>query len=346
MYRGGMNYMRHSVSDTAEYGDYIAGDRIVTEETKKAMQKLLDEVKDGTFAKNWIAENKNGRPGSRSAARRRAISRSRASARDARMMPFLDAKEVLPGLRGAQAGGHARRRARRKCLSQERPDDRAGEGYGEARLERRGGRAEGAGEEAARRDLVNGKLVPWESATVHVSTHALHYGSSVFEGMRCYDTPKGPCLFRAKEHMRRFIDSGPRVPDADARARRADRGVQSHGARERVQGCVPASVGVPRRGSARRERVEDRDRHDHHGDAVGYLPRRGALENGVDVGISSWNRPGPNTIRRGLRRVGTTCRAAHRDGGGAARYHEGIALDVDGTVSEGRARTSSSFVTG
>src|SRR3954467_8614660 len=62
MYRGGMNYMRHSVSDTAEYGDYIAGDRIVTEETKKAMQKLLDEVKDGTFAKNWIAENRNGRP--------------------------------------------------------------------------------------------------------------------------------------------------------------------------------------------------------------------------------------------------------------------------------------------
>src|SRR5215212_4958689 len=62
MYRGGMNYMRHSVSDTAEYGDYIAGERIITEETKKAMQKLLDEVKDGSFAKNWIAEDKNGRP--------------------------------------------------------------------------------------------------------------------------------------------------------------------------------------------------------------------------------------------------------------------------------------------
>src|SRR5215203_2140122 len=55
---------------------------------------------------------------------------------------------------------------------------------------------------------MNGKLVPWASATVHVSTHALHYGSSVFEGMRCYNTPKGPCLFRATDHMRRFIDSG------------------------------------------------------------------------------------------------------------------------------------------
>jgi ketol-acid reductoisomerase len=108
MYRGGMNYMRHSVSDTAEYGDYIAGDRIVTDETRKAMQKLLDEVKDGTFAKNWIAENKNGRPW---------FSKRRAAESDLqietvgremrRMMPFLDAKEVLPGLRGAQAGGAA-----------------------------------------------------------------------------------------------------------------------------------------------------------------------------------------------------------------------------------------------
>ena len=62
MYRGGLNYMRYSVSDTAEYGDYIAGARIVTDETRKAMKKLLTEIQDGTFAKNWIAENKNGRP--------------------------------------------------------------------------------------------------------------------------------------------------------------------------------------------------------------------------------------------------------------------------------------------
>jgi ketol-acid reductoisomerase len=62
MYRGGLNYMRYSVSDTAEYGDYIAGPRIVTDETRKAMRKLLTEIQDGTFAKNWIAENKNGRP--------------------------------------------------------------------------------------------------------------------------------------------------------------------------------------------------------------------------------------------------------------------------------------------
>src|SRR5690606_13318615 len=62
MYRGGLNYMRYSISDTAEWGDYVAGPRIVTDETKKAMKKLLDEIQDGTFARNWIAEHEAGRP--------------------------------------------------------------------------------------------------------------------------------------------------------------------------------------------------------------------------------------------------------------------------------------------
>jgi ketol-acid reductoisomerase len=61
-YQGGLNYMRYSVSDTAEYGDYVSGPRIITDETKKTMEKVLKEIQDGTFAKNWIAENENGRP--------------------------------------------------------------------------------------------------------------------------------------------------------------------------------------------------------------------------------------------------------------------------------------------
>jgi ketol-acid reductoisomerase len=98
MYRGGLNYMRHSVSDTAEFGDYVAGDRIVTADTKREMQKLLDEVKDGSFARRWIEENRTGRPTFN--ARRTAESSHQIESVGRamrRMMPFLDAKEVLPG---------------------------------------------------------------------------------------------------------------------------------------------------------------------------------------------------------------------------------------------------------
>ncbi len=62
MYRGGLNYMRYSISDTAEYGDYTAGPRIVSEETRREMKKILSEIQEGHFAEKWIAENTAGRP--------------------------------------------------------------------------------------------------------------------------------------------------------------------------------------------------------------------------------------------------------------------------------------------
>lgn len=58
--QGGYSYMRYSISDTAEYGDYITGKKVITDETRKAMKKVLEEIQDGTFASNWIAENKAG----------------------------------------------------------------------------------------------------------------------------------------------------------------------------------------------------------------------------------------------------------------------------------------------
>lgn len=61
IYKGGFSYMRYSISDTAEFGDYETGKRIITEETKKEMKKVLSEIQDGTFASKWIAENNNGR---------------------------------------------------------------------------------------------------------------------------------------------------------------------------------------------------------------------------------------------------------------------------------------------
>jgi ketol-acid reductoisomerase len=91
MYRGGLQYMRYSVSDTAEYGDYTAGARIVTAETKATMRQLLKEIQDGTFAKNWIAENENGQPNfrkMREADRNHPVEQVGSPLR--KMMPFLD----------------------------------------------------------------------------------------------------------------------------------------------------------------------------------------------------------------------------------------------------------------
>lgn len=62
IYSGGITHMRNSVSNTAEYGDYIAGKRMITEDTKKEMKKILEEVRNGTFARNWLLENQVGRP--------------------------------------------------------------------------------------------------------------------------------------------------------------------------------------------------------------------------------------------------------------------------------------------
>ena len=61
IYKGGFSMMRYSISDTAEFGDYETGKRLITEETKKEMKKVLEEIQDGTFASKWIAENNNGR---------------------------------------------------------------------------------------------------------------------------------------------------------------------------------------------------------------------------------------------------------------------------------------------
>jgi ketol-acid reductoisomerase len=62
MYRGGMQFMRYSISDTAEYGDYTRGPRIITQETRAEMRRILDQIQNGSFAKEWLAENRAGRP--------------------------------------------------------------------------------------------------------------------------------------------------------------------------------------------------------------------------------------------------------------------------------------------
>ena len=102
MYQGGLNYMRYSVSDTAEYGDYVAGPRVIGAESRAAMKKLLQEVQDGTFAKNWIEENETGRPTFEKRRSDESGHQLEQVGRDLRrMMPFVNPKEVVPGAGGA-----------------------------------------------------------------------------------------------------------------------------------------------------------------------------------------------------------------------------------------------------
>ena len=110
MYRGGLNYMRYSVSDTAEDGDYTAGPRIVTEETKKEMQRILDEIKSGQYAKRWVAENEAGRPEFNATRARRAQPPDRAGRREAARDDAVPGRGRGDGRRrGEEGGGEAGR---------------------------------------------------------------------------------------------------------------------------------------------------------------------------------------------------------------------------------------------
>ncbi|HOA23530.1 MAG TPA: ketol-acid reductoisomerase [Aggregatilineales bacterium] len=98
MYQGGLNYMRYSVSDTAEHGDYTGGPRIITEETQGAMAQMLAEIQDGTYARKWIEENEKGRPWFN--ARRREEQEhliEKVGAELRQMMPFLKPVQIKPG---------------------------------------------------------------------------------------------------------------------------------------------------------------------------------------------------------------------------------------------------------
>ena len=97
MYRGGLNYMRYSVSDTAEHGDYTGGPRIVTDATRAEMRKMLEDIRSGRYAQSWIDENKNGRAwftAVRKAEQQQPLEKVGAELRA--MMPFLDPVTTTP----------------------------------------------------------------------------------------------------------------------------------------------------------------------------------------------------------------------------------------------------------
>ncbi len=184
----------------------------------------------------------------------------------------------------------------------------------------------------------NGKFMPWKNATVHVMSHALHYGSSVFEGIRAYKTPKGTIIFRLEEHIERLFNSAKiyqmTIP---------------YTKEEVIQACKDA---------VKNNGLEDAYLRPlaFYGDiGMGLRPPLGAeadlmiaaffwgaylgdeaRENGVDVGVSSWNRLAPNTMPTAAKAGGNYLSSqlismeARRHG-----YTEGIALDINNYVSEG-----------
>jgi branched-chain amino acid aminotransferase len=183
----------------------------------------------------------------------------------------------------------------------------------------------------------DGELVPWHEAKIHVLSHVVHYGSSIFEGIRCYKTPAGPAVFRLEPHLRRMYDSCkvyrmeiPYTKDQFLQA------ILDTISKNGLDSCYVRPIvfrGYEVLG------VEPRSCPVQVVIAVwswGAYLGADALEEGVDVGVSSWRRMAPDTTPAGVKAGGhylnsQLIRMEAADLG----YSEGIALDVYGYVSEG-----------
>jgi branched-chain amino acid aminotransferase len=182
----------------------------------------------------------------------------------------------------------------------------------------------------------NGKLIPWDQATVHVMAHVVNYGSSVFEGIRCYALPSGPAIFRAQDHMQRLLDSA-KIYRMDVEYSRDDL-VNAMTETISANGVWPCYIRpIILRGYGQ----------------MGVNPLNAPIEvficnypwgkylgtdaeEGVDVCVSSWNRMAPNTLpamaKAGANYMNSQLIKMEAILNG---YVEGIALDVNGYVSEG-----------
>jgi len=186
---------------------------------------------------------------------------------------------------------------------------------------------------------LNGRMVQWDQATVHVMAHALHYGSSVFEGIRVYKTPDGPKVFRLTDHMRRLYDSAKiyRMPIPYELDELIAVCKEIIIANDLMNGAYIRPIALRGYGD-----VGLAPREDHPVDVAiaawewgAYLGADG-MEQGVDVCISSWQRVAPNTIPA-LAKAGGNYLSSQLISTEAKRlgFAEGIALSTDGTVSEG-----------
>ena len=185
----------------------------------------------------------------------------------------------------------------------------------------------------------NDKLVPWEDATIHVLTYALHYGAAVFEGIRAYKTDDGCKIFRLDEHIKRLLNSAKiyrmNVPYSHQELKNACQIIVS--SNDLNEGAYIRPIAF--RG------YDDLGLHAHNNDAIDVVvaawewgPYLGnaSLNDGVDACVSSWNKINPNTVpfmakASGNYLSGTLVAMEARQNG----YDEGILLDSKGMVSEG-----------
>ncbi len=183
----------------------------------------------------------------------------------------------------------------------------------------------------------NGRFIPWHDAKIHVLSHVVSYGSSVFEGIRCYQTPSGPQIFRLREHIRRMEDSSKiyRMPIPFTSDQLAEAMVELVRLNKLASCYIRPIVmrgygemGVPAGNNPVEVFVACWEWGKYLGDE--------ALAAGVDVCVSSWNRIAPNTLPALSKAGGNYLNSqlirmeANQHG-----YAEGIALDVAGYVSEG-----------
>ncbi|MFZ3212883.1 MAG: branched-chain amino acid transaminase [Terriglobales bacterium] len=182
----------------------------------------------------------------------------------------------------------------------------------------------------------NGKFINWDDATLHVMAHVVHYGSSVFEGVRCYAQPKGPAIFRAQEHMQRLINSA-KIYRMEVKYSREElvaamvELVQLNG----VSPCYIRPIALRGFGQLGVNPLESPIEVYIANYEWGRYLGHGADE-GVDVCVSSWNRLAPNTMpvmsKAGANYMNSQLIKMEALLNG---YVEGIALDVNGYVSEG-----------
>jgi branched-chain amino acid aminotransferase len=184
----------------------------------------------------------------------------------------------------------------------------------------------------------NGRFIRWEDATIHVLSHVVSYGSSVFEGIRCYSTPGGPAVFRLREHVRRMMDSAKiyRMDQLGFSAEQLGEAMLELVRVNKMDSCYIRPIAFRGYGDIGVNGMKNPiDVYIGCWNWGKYLGEE-ALAEGVDVCISSWSRIAPNTLPA-LAKAGANYMNSQLIKMEAIMngYTEGIALDTNGFVSEG-----------